>query len=193
MAVLSNAEIIRALNDGRLVIEPRPQPAPEMKGSPYNATSVDLRLSSMLRIPAEASVSFTSEDRANRGETLKRVYDPHSISHGGYELKPGKFILGNTVEKVSLPIISNTTEKCLAARIEGRSSFAREGMIIHFTAPTIHSGFRGGITLEIINLGKYPIVLHSGVRICQLIVETVEGVPSQANKSQYQDQQDPVG
>jgi dCTP deaminase len=63
----------------------------------------------------------------------------------------------------------------LAARVEGRSSFARTGLLVHFTAPTIHTAFEGHITLEIINLGWAPVVLWPNMRICQLIVETVDG------------------
>jgi len=80
----------------------------------------------------------------------------------------------------------------LAARIEGRSSLARFGLIVHCTAPTIHAEFSGNITLEITNLGSYPIMLRPGMRICQLIVETVEGVPVEA-KSQFHGQQEPAG
>lgn len=95
------------------------------------------------------------------------------------------FVLGRTLERVELPIRSRGT--CLAARIEGRSSYARCGMLVHFTAPTIHAGFAGTITLEIVNLGPLPIMLTPGAPICQLIIEQVDGVPFR-NDSQFQDQ-----
>ena len=65
----------------------------------------------------------------------------------------------------------------LAARVEGKSSLARFGLLAHFTAPTIHAGFEGHITLEMMNLGPSPIILTPGMAICQLILEQVHGVP----------------
>lgn len=65
-------------------------------------------------------------------------------------------------------------------------------MLVHFTAPTIHAGFGGTITLEIINLGPIPIILSPGTPICQLIVEQVDGTPFR-NDSQFQGQSRPGG
>lgn len=109
---------------------------------------------------------------------------------GGFALKPNQFVLGNTVERVKLPILEG--QPCLAARVEGKSSFARCGLIVHFTAPTIHAGFEGTITLEMMNLGVYPIMLYPQMRICQLIVEEVVGLPL-PNQSQFQGQRRPTG
>jgi dCTP deaminase len=94
-------------------------------------------------------------------------------------------VLGKTLERVALPVVTEGT--CLAARIEGKSSYARCGLLVHFTAPTIHSGFAGTITLELINLGPCDIALIPGAPICQLIVEEVRGVPFK-NNSQFQGQ-----
>ncbi len=87
-----------------------------------------------------------------------KIVDPH----GGYALQPNTFILGQTLERVHLPIREG--RPCYAARIEGRSSFARVGLIVHFTAPTIHAGFEGTIALEMINLAEYPISLFHAWR-----------------------------
>jgi dCTP deaminase len=83
-------------------------------------------------------------------------------------------------------------EPVLAARIEGRSSFARCGLLVHFTAPTVHADFRGTLTLEMRNLGPAPIVLYPGMPICQLVIEQVMGMP-QASPSQFQGQENPAG
>ena len=80
----------------------------------------------------------------------------------------------------------------LAARVEGKSSYAGCGLLVHFTAPTIHAGFAGTITLQLINLGPANISLYPGKPICQLIVETVAGVPFR-NDSQFQGQSQPGG
>lgn len=106
-------------------------------------------------------------------------------------LAPGRFILGQTHEWVELPLIEEIDRR-LAARIEGKSSFARCGLIVHFTAPTIHAGFKGTITLEIMNFGPYSISLRPRMPICQLIIEEVRGMPFR-NDSQFHCQTQPVG
>ena len=80
----------------------------------------------------------------------------------------------------------------LAARIEGKSSRARFGLLVHFTAPTIHAGWSGRITLEIMCLGKNPLKLYPGLPICQLIIEEVAGTPTES-ESQFQGQEHPTG
>jgi dCTP deaminase len=178
MSVLSNLAIVRALEAGHLRIEPRPSPGPEISGSPFNASSVDLRLASELRVP-KPNMSLTFDLRqGNIAETLDSICESHEMGPNGFLLEPHRFVLGRTIEHVALPLGGG-----LAARVEGRSSFARTGLLIHFTAPTIHAGFEGTITLEIMNLGPIPMTLTPALPICQLVLERVEGavleVPSQ--------------
>jgi dCTP deaminase len=66
------------------------------------------------------------------------------------------------------------------------------GLLVHFTAPTIHNTFDGAITLEIMNFGVYPIVLTLDRPICQLLVEEVIGEPDEY-MSQFQGQRRPAG
>ena len=170
MAVLSNLAILRALDEGRLRIEPRPAPGPEAPDSPFNSSSVDLRLASELRVP-KPNLSLTFDLRqGNVAETLDSICEPYEMDASGFLLEPHHFVLGRTIEHVALPIGGG-----LAARIEGRSSFARTGLLIHFTAPTIHAGFEGTITLEIMNLGPIPMTLTPALPICQLVLVRVEG------------------
>jgi dCTP deaminase len=188
MAVLSNRAIVEALEAGRLSIDPRPEPPPGENGTPYDTISVDLRLSPMIYVPRKG-LSLTFDLRGQGlARTLEAVYERKEIPETGWILQPNELILGNTIERVELPL----GDACLAARIEGRSSFARTGLLVHFTAPTIHPGFRGNITLEIINLGEIPLTLRPGLPVCQLIVETVEGIPIRAD-SQFQGQARPTG
>jgi dCTP deaminase len=98
-------------------------------------------------------------------------------------IRPGEFVLALTRERVELPRQSR-----LAARVEGRSSLARLGLAVHLTAPTIHAGFRGYITLEITNQGPIPIKLRPGLAICQLILEHVFGTPAAEMTGAFQDQ-----
>jgi len=107
-----------------------------------------------------------------------------------FYLEPRRFVLAKTLERVELPLTREPP--VLAARIEGRSSYARCGLLVHFTAPTIHAGFSGTITLEMINMGPYAINLFPGEPICQLIVEVVDGTPFR-NDSQFQSQTRPGG
>jgi dCTP deaminase len=105
-------------------------------------------------------------------------------------LEPGKFLLAQTLEAVTLPI--DKGPPYLAARIEGKSSRARCGLLVHFTAPTVHPGWSGPLTLEIINLGEAKLNLHFGMPIAQLIIEQVAGEIFQ-NLSQFQNQSTPEG
>ena len=88
---------------------------------------------------------------------------------------PGWFYLTATHERVHLPIKSR-----LAARVEGKSSLARLGLVVHMTAPTIHCGFDGVITLEVFNYGPFPLLVTPGkTRLCQLIIEKLSSKPKQ--------------
>lgn len=109
---------------------------------------------------------------------------------GGFALEPGKFVISNTLERVSLPICP--TRPCYSARVEGRSSYARVGLLVHFTAPTIHAGFDGTITLELMNFGSNSIMLYPDIYICQLIFEKVDGEII-FEPSQFQGQTSPEG
>jgi dCTP deaminase len=110
-----------------------------------------------------------------------------------YTLDPGIVVLGQTYERVTLPLSNGDSDgPCLSARIEGRSSFSRCGLLVHFTAPTIHAGFDGTITLEIMNFGPHSIQLRKHSYICQLIIEQVSGRPFR-NDSQFQGQESATG
>lgn len=102
------------------------------------------------------------------------------IGSEGYELPRKELVLGWTVEYINIPIDAR-----MAARVEGKSSLARLGIGVHLTAPTIHAGFKGQIRLEIVNHGPLPILLKSGMRICQLIFEVTMGTPEGGYKGQF--------
>lgn len=83
-----------------------------------------------------------------------------------YVLQPGEFILGSTVEYVNIP-------EDLVARVEGRSSIGRLGVMVHVTAGYIDPGFRGNITLELFNCSDKPFQLNYGDCLCQIVFETL--------------------
>src|SRR5687768_11194249 len=187
--ILSNVEIQQALDDGDLIIDPVPSPRRPTADAecPYNTTAVDLRLGPTLSIPEKAMPFAFDLRKGGISGLLSKVYRTHPIDPvGGYSLQPRQFVLGGTLEGVGLPI--QAARRCLAARIEGKSSLARCGLIVHLTAPTIHAGFEAPtIALEMTNLGENAIVLFPGMPIAQLIIEVVSGIPFQ-NLSQFQKQ-----
>lgn len=185
--ILSNVEIHKAIDEGRLVITPDPQPRNcEETGCPYDTTAVDLHLSSSLSVPKTGPFNYDLR-KGGIAKFLAQNSEHVEIPAAGYVLVPHLFVLGRTQERVTLPI-----EGRLAARIEGKSSFARGGLLVHFTAPTVHAGFDGTLTLEMINLGNAGITLYEGMPISQLILETVFGNP-EAHPSQFQGQTTPAG
>jgi dCTP deaminase len=192
--ILSNVEIHRAIDEGLLVLDPEPLPRkPGLEGvdCPYQTSAVDLQLGdeiSYLRDGLPLDINLGRGGFAN-------LFGPNSTrqkltSEQPFVLRPGRLVLGRTHQRVELPIAEGGD--CLAARVEGKSSYARCGLLVHFTAPTIHAGFKGTITLELYNLGPLGISLYPRTPICQLIVETVKGIPFR-NDSQFQGQQAPGG
>lgn len=181
--ILSNTEIHKAINEERIILEPSPQPN-------FDSTAVDLRFGNIIQEPVDLSISIDPQ-RERIVKTLNTLYNSKTIDDA-YTLDPGKFILGKTLEKINLPFKPDERGYYLAARVEGKSSLARCGLLIHFTAPTIHAGFKGTITLEIINLGMFSITLRPNMPICQLIFETVLGKPEE-NPSVFQNQTHPSG
>jgi len=142
--ILSNLEIHKALDEGRLVIDPEPRPRTPQHGiyCPYNTHSVDLRLGHKIAVPRPGAFSYNLTRSASISQTISANSDIEVLaSHRPFELEPGKFVLGETFEKVVLP--TDKGQPYLAARIEGRSSRARVGLLVHFTAPTVHPGWNG--------------------------------------------------
>ncbi len=183
--ILSNVAVQSALSEGDILISPKPEL------SAFDTTALDLHLAPNLAIPDPGRPFTFDLRRGGIAKFLKDVYPPRTIDReGGWTLAPNRFILGQTVETVSFPIRHG--RPVFSARVEGKSSLARCGLLVHFTAPTIHAGFSGTITLEMINLGAYPITLYPDMEICQLIFEEVRGEPV-ASPSQFQGQQTPAG
>jgi dCTP deaminase len=105
-----------------------------------------------------------------------------------FVLHPGEFVLASTLEKVEL-------SPHLAARLEGKSSLGRLGLVVHSTAGWIDPGFRGTVTLELSNVSRLPIRLHPGMRIGQLCLFYLLSParrPYGTRGNHYQDQQGPA-
>ena len=123
--------------------------------------------------------------RADRpvASTPERPTAPPEIdSAQGRKLEPGKFVFGQTAGRVALRLPDDMDgwpagKPVLAARVEGRSSMARVGVIVRFAAPAIQAGFGGTITPEMMCHSGTPFALHPGMAICRLVLEPLPGVP----------------
>jgi len=159
--ILSDIDIKRATDDDRgpLVITP-------FNLDQVQPSSVDLTLSDeFLGMTRLSNIGLSIADTLIDLNDIKSHFDRFPMtdysSSEGIVLKPGDFILGSTIEHVEIP-------DWLVARVEGKSSLARLGLIVHTTAGYIDPGFKGKITLEIVNLGPRHIWLRPGKSICQL-------------------------
>ena len=101
--ILSNIEIQKAIDEGRLIITPDPQPcSPEYSNCPYNTTAVDLHLGASLAIPKEGPFNYDLR-QPGFATFLARNSDHKQLTDDGYLLQPKKFVLGLTMERVTLP------------------------------------------------------------------------------------------
>jgi dCTP deaminase len=148
--LLSDRDIRVELGACRLVIEPPPDPGQ------IQPASIDLRLGDQVIEfhHRPFGVIDPAVDQRDRGT-------PIDLGSCPFLLRPGVFALGATMETVILP-------DDLAARIEGKSSLGRLGLMVHSTAGFIDPGFEGQLTLELSNVSPTPIVLRPTMRIGQL-------------------------
>jgi dCTP deaminase len=187
--ILSNTDILTAIEAGDVVIDPLGGRDPT--DAPFNTSSVDLRLGPTISVPRQNDPISYRLDSQYSSEYIERNSDEVTLrADQPYRLRNGRFVLGQTLERVSFPIRAD--RPAYAARVEGRSSRARLGMLVHFSAPTIHCGYSGPITLEIINLGPNDIELVPNIYICQLIIEKVSSIPQDA-PNQFRGQSRPSG
>lgn len=155
--ILSDHDIKIALKKKEIVVKPKPDLDVQLGSS-----SLDLRLGHKFLVFRHRKYPFI--DPMNP-ETTHGMTEEVTISKKEpYVLQPGEFVLASILEWVELP--SN-----ICARIDGRSSLGRLGLVIHSTAGHIDAGFKGSITMEVSNIGMMPIILYPKMRICQLVFE----------------------
>ena len=148
--ILSDHSIREGIDSGRIRI------------SPYDAelvqpASIDIRLDHRFRVFRNYRYTCIDPKEAQDGLTEMVSVDDGSP----FVVHPGEFILGNTVERIGLA-------SDLVARLEGKSSLGRLGLIVHATAGYIDPGFEGNITLELSNVANLPILLYPGMKIGQI-------------------------
>lgn len=95
--------------------------------------------------------------------TGKNAYEKRKVTKSEFTLKQGQFILAKTLEFVDIP-------NWLAAQVDGKSTFGRQGVLVHITAGFIDPGFKGVITLEVKNVGYETMPLRAGMKFCQLVL-----------------------
>lgn len=178
--ILSDADIKAQIRNGRIgVVSPKDD---HMKN--IHASSMDLRLGRFFKIYEHSKHPVLDPVKMKSFEGMTKMIEI-SNPNEPFIVHPGDFVLGVTLEKVKLP-----TD--LVARVEGRSSLGRLGIIVHSTAGFIDAGFEGTITLEITNINRMPVALYPGMRVCQLAFETMSSeaeVPYNKKASQkYQGQ-----
>jgi dCTP deaminase len=149
-------------------------------------SSVDVRLDRFFRVFNNAR--YTHIDPALQQDDLTTLVEPDGDEP--FVLHPGEFVLGSTLEVVTIP-------DDLAARLEGKSSLGRLGLLTHSTAGFVDPGFSGHITLELSNVANLPITLWPGMKIGQLCMFRLTGPAehpygSAVYGSRYQDQRGPT-
>ena len=174
--ILSDRELLAELQEGHIRFEPNIDLDTQVQDA-----SIDVRLGHSLRIPQHLEGRILAPyERITpelQGEELV-------IPDGGYNLEPQRFVLGATLEKITLPIH-------LAARLEGKSSLARLGLMIHFTSGHVAPGFNGIIVLEMLNHGPNTIALMPDMLIGQLVFEKLSMLPKRAYGGRYAGQERP--
>lgn len=132
-----------------------------------HASSMDFRLGHFFKIYDHVSQAILDPmDPESLLNCTKLIEIPAGKA---FIVQPHEFVLGVTMETVKLP-------DDLVARVEGRSSLGRLGIIVHSTAGYVDPGFEGTITLEITNINRMPVALYPGMRVCQLAFQTMTSI-----------------
>lgn len=155
-SVLSDGTIRRLVEDGHIRVDP-------WDAGMVQPASIDLRLGESFRVfhNHRAAAIDLDDPPENLTESVVVGEDEPFVIH------PGEFVLGRTLEWVAIP-------DDIVARIEGKSSLGRLGLIVHATAGFVDPGFEGTLTLEITNLTRVPIKLYAGRPIAQLSFMTLD-------------------
>jgi dCTP deaminase len=147
--VLSDGAIRRLLGEGRIGIDPYDEAL-------MQPSSLDVRVDRYFRVFRNSRYPYIDVREAQ--EELTELVE---VDEGPFILHPGEFVLGSTLERIALP-------DDLVARLEGKSSLGRLGLLIHSTAGFIDPGWDGHVTLELSNVANLPITIYPGMKIGQL-------------------------
>lgn len=177
--VLSDRTIRTEIEAGRIAIEP-------FDSALVQPSSVDVRVDRKFRVFHNARHAYIDVRRPM--EDLTELVEPQPGE--AFILHPGEFVLGQTLERLTLP-------DDLVARLEGKSSLGRLGLLIHSTAGFVDAGFSGKLTLELSNVANLPITIYEGMPIGQVSFMRMDGpverpYGSSSVGSKYQGQDEPT-
>jgi dCTP deaminase len=148
--VLSDGTIRAEIEAGRIVVDP-------FDGAMVQPSSVDVRVDRRFRVFHNARYPFIDVR-----QPMDDLTEAVEISDAEpFILHPGEFVLGQTLERVRLP-------NDIVARLEGKSSLGRLGLLIHSTAGFVDAGFEGNLTLELSNVANLPVTIYYGMPIGQI-------------------------
>lgn len=179
--ILSDRDIIKNIENEKIKITPEPDLEVQL-----GSCSIDFRLGNTFRIFESNRYSFIDlRGKTDLNHFMKRI---EITDEDAFVMQPGEFVLAATKEKLEL---SND----LMARLEGRSSLGRLGLIVHSTAGVFDPGWIGIATLELGNLGRMPLKLYPGMRICSFTFEQLSSPARvsyrQKKNNKYSDQMGP--
>ncbi len=149
MTVLSDHTIKMMLAEGKIVVEPLGEGC-------IQPASVDVHLDKHILVFRNSRRPYIDVR-----EDLSDLTEMEEIGDHPFMLHPGEFVLGSTLEVIEIP-------DDLVARLEGKSSLGRVGLLIHSTAGYVDPGWKGHLTLELSNVANLPITLYHGMKIGQL-------------------------
>jgi dCTP deaminase len=165
MAVLGRGAILEAIEQGAITITPFD---PELVGP----ASVDLTLAPSFRVFRKVHAVIEVSEHTD----YRQLTDKILVPDGGHILiMPGETVLGITRERLRLG-------PGLCGWLEGRSRFARLGLMVHISAPFMGPGIDSQQVLEMSNFGPAPLAVHSGTAICQFVFQKLEGTESYAGR-----------
>ena len=177
--ILSDRSLREEIAAQRIIIDP-------LDDTCVQPSSIDVKVGNLFRVFRNHTTGIIDVK-----QDLEDLTELVSIPDGGvFMLHPGEFVLGSTLERIGVP-------NDLVARIEGKSSLGRLGLLIHSTAGFIDAGFDGHITLELTNIATLPITLYPGMKIgqvsfMQMTTPADKPYGSGARGSKYQGQRGPT-
>ncbi len=169
MSILTKPAILAAMENGHIKVEP-------FDPNQLGPASIDLTLSNKFRIFQKA-IDVVDVDNSVNYKDISELVESDTMV-----VSPGETILGITQEVITL-----TGPYC--GWLEGRSSYARLGLVVHISASFMQPGISNRQVLEISNMGQVPMRLHAGTQICQFIFQSTVGEADY--KGRYEGQMEP--
>ncbi|KKQ67808.1 MAG: Deoxycytidine triphosphate deaminase [Parcubacteria group bacterium GW2011_GWA2_38_27] len=160
--ILSDNDIKKNIQDGIIKVNPAPNFEEQL-----GPCSLDLHLGNSFKIFKISRYSFID---LRNGTNIDEMMEEIIIKDGAsFVIQPHDFVVAITKEEITLP-------PTMMGRLDGRSSLARLGLVIHVTAARFDPGWKGKAVMELGNIGTVPIILYSGMRICAMTFESLSSL-----------------